>query len=342
MEHAFEPGAPNQPAVRMPSDAAPPPASTLMSRALTDEELVQLGITRPLRPELVADLNEGLTLEEIAERHGRPLLEVAQKLVWWWPRMVLNLDVDVLDRAKAMLKAARGIPGIQAAPPNGSVGWFRNKDSESDEERPESSGDAALATDTEADMGEDGQDGAEEADDDVDVDQRLLSGSYRSTTAAAPPPVPATAETTTDELRQEAGEMPRQTGVGAVLTREYLQENLKTHSVDEIAVEVKCSPSTVEYYIRKRGVKNPRPTGQKKAAQQSAATAAPEPQRREQAPTPQAPEPTPDPAGMGLRIRVARFGESSAIVQRDLRAILGLLEQADRPYNLQLTLEEAV
>lgn len=337
MEHAFELGAPNAPTVRMPSDTDRPSPGAALSRTVTDEERERYGITHPLRPELVADINEGLTLEQIAERHRGPLLEVAQKLVWWWPRMVLSLDVDVLDRAKAMLKAARGIPGIQAAPPNGSVGWFRNKDSDSDEERPESSGDTALATDTEADMDEDGQDGAEEADDDVDVDQRLLSGSYRSTTAAAPPPVPAAA----DELRQEAGDMAKPKGLDSVLTKEFLEVEIQQHSTTEIAKKVGCSTGAVGYYLAKHKIPNPRrPVG--KPARQSRAAEAPEPQRHEQAPTPQAPEPTPDPVGMGLRIRVARFGESSTVVQRDLRAVLGLLEQADRPYNLQLTLEEAV
>lgn len=325
MEHAFEPGAPNQPAVRMPSDAAPPPASTLMSRALTDEELVQLGITRPLRPELVADLNEGLTLEEIAARHGRPLLEVAQKLVWWWPRMVLNLDVDVLDRAKAMLKAARGIPGIQAAPPNGSVGWFRTKDDEAGSA-------AAEPEEPEEDWAD-----SEEAEDDVDVDERLLSDSYRSTTAAAPLPVPGAA----DELRQEAGDMAKPKGLDSVLTKEFLEAEIQQHSTTEIAKAVGCSTGAVDYYLAKHKIPNPRrPVG--KPARQSRAAEAPEPQRHEQAPTPQAPEPTPDPVMTGLHIRVARAGESSAVLQRDLRAVLGLLEQADRPYNLQLTLEEAV
>lgn len=277
MEHAFELGAANTPTVRMPSDVDRSSPGTLISRELTAEEMQRYGISHPLRAELVADLNEGLTLEEIAERHGRPLLEVAQKLVWWWPRIVMHLDVEVFDRAKAMHKKARAIPGIQAPPPNGSV-------------------------------------------------SEAAEGSARETR---------------EEAREVAKQAGKRTGVGAILTREYLEEKLTTHSAAEIARELGCASSTVDYYIRRHGVANPRSDGQRKP-QPVTATAAPKPHPKGLAPMPQVPEPEPTPAPAGLHIRVARAGESSAVLQRDLRAVLGLLEQADRPYNLVLTLEEAV
>ncbi len=300
MEHAFEPGVANQPEVRMPSDVDRPPPSDVLSRTATEAERVQYGITHPLRQDLVEAINDGLSLEDIAERYGATARDVASKLMFGWVAIARLLPEASRRHGQQLRHEAAEILG---------------------KDMPH----APMTTAADA------------------LEQR-----------AEEPPAPAP-EKREEESNTTVHRRPRRTWeqIQAALPPEKLAQELEAKPQRAVAQDNGIAVKTLhalmtEYGIEKQDRRRekpkaaPKPPKEPSAAEQlplKAPKALNAGSRRRPHPRSLRSESSP---GGGLSIRVARFGEPSAIVQHDLQAVLGVLEQAGRTYNLMLTLEEAV
>lgn len=75
---------------------------------------------------------------------------------------------------------------------------------------------------------------------------------------------------------KEAGEVPASKNLGSVLTKEFLEAEIQQHSTAAIAKAVGCSTATIDYYLAKNKIPNPRGKTQQPAAVTAPAPAAPD------------------------------------------------------------------